>query len=54
MLSADSRYSYDEISSQVDIPMGSIGPTRRRCLTKLSQLLDHGGVSTTGKEASGD
>jgi len=54
MLSADARYSYDEISSQVDIPMGSIGPTRRRCLTKLSQLLDQDGVSRTGKDASGD
>ena len=40
MLSADARYSYDEISSQVDIPVGSIGPTRRRCLTKLAQLMD--------------
>jgi RNA polymerase sigma factor (sigma-70 family) len=54
MLSADARYSYDEISSQVDIPIGSIGPTRRRCLTKLSQLLDQGGVPRTGKEDSGE
>jgi DNA-directed RNA polymerase specialized sigma24 family protein len=54
MLSADARYSYEEISSQVDIPMGSIGPTRRRCLTKLSQLLERDGASRTGKEGSGE
>lgn len=54
MLSADARYSYDEISSQVDIPVGSIGPTRRRCLTKLAQLLDHDGVPRTGKGDSGE
>jgi RNA polymerase sigma factor (sigma-70 family) len=27
--------SYDEISSQMDIPKGSIGPTRNRCLQQL-------------------
>jgi RNA polymerase sigma factor (sigma-70 family) len=52
MLSADSRYSYDEISSQVDIPVGSIGPTRRRCLTKLAELLENDGVPRTRKEDS--
>ncbi len=49
MLSADARYSYDEISSQVDIPVGSIGPTRRRCLTKLAELLENDGVPRTRK-----
>ena len=52
MLSADARYSYDEISSQVDIPVGSIGPTRRRCLTKLAELLENDGVPQTRKEDS--
>ncbi len=54
MLSADARYSYEEISSQVDIPVGSIGPTRRRCLTKLTQLMAHDGVPPTGKGDSGE
>ena len=45
MLSADAHYSYEEISGQVGIPIGSIGPTRRRCLTKLVQLLPDTGVS---------
>jgi RNA polymerase sigma factor (sigma-70 family) len=49
MLSADARYSYDEISSQVDIPVGSIGPTRRRCLTKLAELLENDGIPRTRK-----
>lgn len=53
MLSADARYSYDEISSQVDIPVGSIGPTRRRCLTKLAELLENDDVPRTRKGDSG-
>ena len=54
MLSADPRYSYEEVSSQVDIPVGSIGPTRRRCLSKLGQLLERDGVSRTAKGDSGE
>jgi RNA polymerase sigma factor (sigma-70 family) len=41
LLSADAPMSYEEISAQVDMPVGSIGPTRRRCLGKLARLLDH-------------
>jgi RNA polymerase sigma factor (sigma-70 family) len=54
MLSADARYSYEEISGQVGIPMGSIGPTRRRCLTKLVQLLPDGGVEESGNGDPGE
>ncbi len=32
--------AYDEISAVLGMPMGSIGPTRRRCLTQLRGLLD--------------
>jgi DNA-directed RNA polymerase specialized sigma24 family protein len=46
MLSADARPSYEEISTEVDIPMGSIGPTRRRCLSKLAQHLAAAECST--------
>lgn len=35
MLFADSGISYREISEQLGIPIGSIGPTRARCLQKL-------------------
>jgi RNA polymerase sigma factor (sigma-70 family) len=31
--------SYDEISAQMDIPKGSIGPTRNRCLERLRLIL---------------
>jgi RNA polymerase sigma factor (sigma-70 family) len=32
--------AYDEISAALGMPMGSIGPTRRRCLTQLRTLLE--------------
>ncbi|HYE61488.1 MAG TPA: sigma-70 family RNA polymerase sigma factor [Phycisphaerales bacterium] len=32
--------SYDEISQRLGIPVGSIGPTRNRCLAKLLMILD--------------
>lgn len=31
--------SYDEISATIDMPIGSIGPTRQRCLDALSRHL---------------
>jgi len=35
----DPQPSYEEISVALDIPIGSIGPTRRRCLDKLKQAI---------------
>ena len=32
--------AYDEISEALGMPIGSIGPTRRRCLTQLRSLLE--------------
>ena len=32
--------AYDEISEALGMPIGSIGPTRRRCLTQLRELLE--------------
>jgi RNA polymerase sigma factor (sigma-70 family) len=40
MLMADPPVSYAEISDQLGVPIGSIGPTRGRCLAKLRVLLD--------------
>lgn len=37
---ADEEPSYDEISAQLDIPKGSIGPTRNRCLQQLRSILE--------------
>jgi RNA polymerase sigma factor (sigma-70 family) len=35
----DPRPSYEEIANRLGIPVGSIGPTRARCLEKLRRLL---------------
>jgi RNA polymerase sigma factor (sigma-70 family) len=35
--------SYEEISSELDMPIGSIGPTRARCLQKLRDILQEMG-----------
>jgi RNA polymerase sigma factor (sigma-70 family) len=37
MLTADPPYSYADVSRKLDIPIGSIGPTRRRVLEKLRE-----------------
>jgi RNA polymerase sigma factor (sigma-70 family) len=39
LLMADPPASYAEISDQLGLPIGSIGPTRRRCLARLRALL---------------
>jgi RNA polymerase sigma factor (sigma-70 family) len=35
MLTADPAFSYEEVSASLAIPVGSIGPTRGRCLERL-------------------
>lgn len=35
----EERLSYDEIARRLAIPVGSIGPTRSRCLAKLRRLV---------------
>jgi RNA polymerase sigma factor (sigma-70 family) len=39
LLMADPPASYAEISDQLGLPVGSIGPTRGRCLERLRELL---------------
>src|ERR1700760_1232691 len=46
MLMADPPASYAEISDQLGLPVGSIGPTRSRCLARLQVLL-HPAVNET-------
>jgi len=36
--------SYDEISARLAMPLGSIGPTRARCLRKMRELLARMGM----------
>jgi len=40
LLMADPPVPYAEISDQLGLPVGSIGPTRGRCLAKLRTLLE--------------
>ena len=37
---ADSELPYKEIAEQLNMPIGSIGPTRGRCLEHLRQLME--------------
>jgi DNA-directed RNA polymerase specialized sigma24 family protein len=39
LLMADPPASYAEISDELGLPVGSIGPTRGRCLARLRALL---------------
>jgi RNA polymerase sigma factor (sigma-70 family) len=40
VLMADPAPSYEEASAALDMPIGSIGPTRGRCLDRLRTLLE--------------
>ncbi|HWV48186.1 MAG TPA: sigma-70 family RNA polymerase sigma factor, partial [Microbacterium sp.] len=41
----DDRPDYARIAADLDMPIGSIGPTRQRCLAKLrTALVDAGGA----------
>jgi hypothetical protein len=42
---ADPAPSYDEVSDALDMPVGSIGPTRQRCLRSLREILSAGSPS---------
>jgi RNA polymerase sigma factor (sigma-70 family) len=45
VLLADPPPSYDEVAAALDIPVGSIGPTRGRCLARLRVHLRTRGIS---------
>ena len=36
----DDKIAYDEVATRMAMPVGSIGPTRARCLGKLRKLVD--------------
>ncbi|WP_430785527.1 RNA polymerase sigma factor [Actinoplanes sp. G11-F43] len=40
VMMAEPPPSYAEASAALDLPVGSLGPTRRRCLEKLRRLMD--------------
>jgi len=49
ILVADPPPSYEEIGAALDMPIGSIGPTRQRCLDRLRGLAEGEGVSATDR-----
>lgn len=44
LLMADPRPAYEEIAAALDMPIGSIGPTRQRALARLRRELDTQGT----------
>jgi DNA-directed RNA polymerase specialized sigma24 family protein len=40
--------SYDLVSEALGMPIGSIGPTRARCLTQLRRQLAEFGITQAG------
>jgi RNA polymerase sigma factor (sigma-70 family) len=44
--------SYTELAKKLGIPVGSIGPTRQRCLARLAQGLARSGVSSAGQDST--
>jgi RNA polymerase sigma factor (sigma-70 family) len=45
VLMADPPPAYDAVSAALDMPIGSIGPTRARCLAHLRRYLADGGIT---------
>ena len=44
--------SYERIASELKIPIGSIGPTRLRCMAKLKTILEKMGIRPERRAAS--
>jgi RNA polymerase sigma factor (sigma-70 family) len=49
VLVSDPPLSYAEVASLLDMPVGSIGPTRRRCLEHLRRRLEEAGIGADGQ-----
>ena len=52
LLLLDPAPSYDEISAALDIPVGSIGPTRGRCLEKLRGIVEGASINPAAAGSS--
>jgi RNA polymerase sigma factor (sigma-70 family) len=51
MLLADPAPPYLDISAALDMPVGSIGPTRARCLDRLRSLLADASITGTDRDS---
>ena len=49
VLMSEPQPSYAEVAAALDVPIGYLGPTRRRCLDKLRALLAQPPVSGSGE-----
>jgi RNA polymerase sigma factor (sigma-70 family) len=49
LLAADPPLEYAEIAKVIDRPIGSIGPTRARCLEQLRRVLEAAGTGLRGE-----
>jgi RNA polymerase sigma factor (sigma-70 family) len=49
VLLAEPPLSYAEVGKLLDMPVGSIGPTRRRCLEHLRRRLEKAGIGADGQ-----
>jgi RNA polymerase sigma factor (sigma-70 family) len=47
LLVADPPPSYEDVGAALDMPIGSIGPTRQRCLERLRGLAETAGVTAS-------
>lgn len=45
VLMADPPPSYEEVAAALDMPVGSIGPTRARCLERLRPVVEQYGIA---------
>lgn len=50
LLMADPPPAYEEVAAVLDMPVGSIGPTRRRCLRQLRETLERTGITLEADE----
>jgi DNA-directed RNA polymerase specialized sigma24 family protein len=46
LLIAEPPISYEDISAALDMPVGSIGPTRGRCLERLRRAAANVGITS--------
>jgi len=52
MFSAASEPDYQQIGEELEMPVGSIGPTRARCFDKLRKILGRLGLETPAESGS--
>lgn len=53
VLMADPVPSYEQVGAALDMPVGSIGPTRGRCLQRLRTLVEEAGIDIEPTQRGG-